>query len=324
MKNFLKHIFWFMLPVMLGAILLFGISPDKEFPYRFVKGECNDKASWIYQRLCESPMTADVVFVGASQTACAVNDGMITARLQEFSGKEIYAASLGYCRGGRDIQYVMLKEILRNKNPELVVIEVTEDEPKKSHPVFPYLAETADLFGSAIFFNQRYFQSIWKGLVLRFEYLKWKLSGQKFTPLPLPSPFGYLPTDAVAGEELLNRNRDNWEKRLAKTKSELLREIEIRYSVYYLDKMIHLAEREGARVLFLYLRESGSRLRLPLLYNHYVSRGELITLPEALYNDLSCWSDATHFNDKGAKWASGVISDALIQRITADPVSEPE
>ena len=315
MKNFLKHITWFSLPALLGVILLFGINPDKRFSYRFVKGECSNKASWIYDRLFVLPQNADVVFIGASQTACAVNDDLITGKLQESAGKEVYAASLGYCRGGRDIQYVMLKEVFRKKKPRIVVIEVTEDEPKKSHPVFPYLAETGDLFGSAIFFNQRYFQSLWKGLLVRFEYMKWTLSGQILNNQPLSSLYGYLPTDAVAGEEALLQNRKNWSKRLAKTKPEYLREVEIRYSRHYLEKMTELAETNGSRVIFLYLRESGSRLSLPLLYDLYRKKGDVIILPEELFEDLTCWSDATHFNDKGAQRASEIISETLIREL---------
>jgi hypothetical protein len=95
--------------------------------------------------------------------------------LSAITGQKIKVANLGYCRRGRDIQFVMLKDLFQQKKPKILVIEVAEDEPKKSHPVFPYLAESNDLWGSFVFFNQRYFLNIWKGIVVRFEYLKHRL-----------------------------------------------------------------------------------------------------------------------------------------------------
>jgi hypothetical protein len=300
-----------MIPVFAGVIILFSIPINKQFSYRFVKGECNNKASWIYDRIYLSEQELDVVFIGASQTSCAVIDQQIEQELNEIVEKSIKVVNLGYCRGGRDIQYIMLKEVLRQKNPSVVVIEVTEDEPKKSHPVFPYLADNGDLLGSLVLFNQRYFQSLYKGLSVRYEYLKWLLFGNSYPVSGYVTDHGYLNSSTIADVELFRRNRNNWEKRLQRTKSNFFREIEINYSTHYLEKMVNLANENGCRVVFLYLRESGSGLTKPMLYDYYQSISEVIFLPEVIYSVPENWSDATHFNDMGAARASKHIASEL-------------
>jgi hypothetical protein len=319
MKKFLKQIFLFALPLFVLAMLLFSINPEKQFSYGFVKGECNNKASWIYNRIFLSDKRLDVAFIGASQTACAVNDELVEKKLSKLTGKTLKVASLGYCRAGRDIQYIMLKEIFRVKQPGVVIIEVTEDEPKKSHPVFPYLADNRDLVESAVFFNQRYLQSLGKGLIVRFEYIKTKLFRTVVLTGDSLADHGYLPTDAVAGEESLLENRKNWEDRLSNSKQLWRRNLEVRYSKHYLNKMVHLAEENGSRVIFLYLRESGSGLNKPMLNEYYTMSSEIIMLPEPVFTDPSNWSDATHFNDRGATLVSEKIATELAARIKSQP-----
>jgi hypothetical protein len=318
MKKFLKQIGLFIIPALIGVIFLFIIPVNKQFSYRFVKGECNNKASWIYDRIFLSEHELDVVFIGASQTACAVMDQQIEKELNEITEKPIKAGNLGYCRGGRDIQYIMLKEVFRHKKPSLVVIEVAEDEPKKSHPVFPYLAETRDLLGSIVFLNQRYFKSLYKGLSVRLEHLKWILFENSYPGPSYVSDYGYLQNSTIADAELFHQNRNNWEKRLQRTKPGFYREIELNYSKHYLEKMVNLANENGCRVVFLYMRESGNNLEKPLLFGYYQIFSNVIILPESIYSEPANWSDATHFNDSGATRATKHIASELSRFLILD------
>jgi hypothetical protein len=315
MKKFLTQILLFALPVLAGVICLFCINPDKEFSYRFVEGECSNKASWIHDRVFLSERNMDIVFIGASQTACAVKDEQIESKLGELTGETVKVASLGYCRGGRDIQYVMLREVFRRKKPKLVVIEVSEDEPKNSHPVFPYLADTDDLFESAVFYNRRYLLALWKGLVIRFEYLKKQMFGGETFHGDSTANHGYIPTEAVADDAVLLKNRINWERRLDRRKTALKRKIELRYSMHYLEKIVNMAEENGSRVVFLYLRESGSGLRIPMLSDYYRSISDIMMLPEEIYTEPGLWFDAAHLNDKGATLASEAIAQELAHNL---------
>jgi hypothetical protein len=311
MKNFIKNIILFILPFLMGMVVLFLVPVSKNFSYHFVKGECDDKANWIYKRIFEQEKNIDIAFSGASQTSCAIIDEYIEKELINITGKTKNVANLGYCRRGRDIQYVMLKELFRHKKPSILVIEVAEDEPKKSHPVFPYLAESEDLWGSFVFFNQRYFINIWKGIVVRFEYLKFRLFQNETQNNNGQPDFGYLPSTQIASPEIIHQNEIDWQNRNSKTKPAIIRNIELNYPKHYLKKIVQLAENNNCKVLFLYLPESGSGMKIPLLNGFYSDLGKLIILPDSIISNHSYWKDATHFNDQGAMKASQFIMSEL-------------
>ncbi len=312
MKQFIKHIIFFFIPVYIGIVALFLVPVEKKFSYNFVKGECDNKASWIYNRIFIDNRNVDVVFSGASQTGCAIMDGMIEKELNKKSGEKMSVANFGYCRRGRDIQYVMLKDLFENKKPKIVVVEVYEDEPKKSHPVFPYLASTTGLFSSLVLFNQRYISNIWKGITVRFEYVKHLVFNTNTTHLQKFSPFGYRQSSQKVEHNIVLENRAVWKKRIANSKPSYISKIERNYSKHYLEKIVKLAKQNSCKILFLYLPESGSNLKKPLLFDYYKSLGDIIILPESIIDDELNWKDAMHFNDSGAIKTSNFIIDKLL------------
>lgn len=298
---------------MAGVIFLFLIPVDKIFSYHFVKGECDNKAAWIYQRVFKQPENIDIVFSGASQTSCAIMDEYLEKEFFKLNEPDLKVANLGYCRRGRDIQYVMLKDLFQQKKPKILVLEVAEDEPKKSHPVFPYLAESGDLWGSFVLLNQRYLGNIWKGVVVRFEYLKYRLfQDNSLNENQNTEKFGYLPSVQIAEPEILKQNEKDWKNRLSKSKPELIRKVELNYSKHYLEKIVELARQNNCEVVFLYLPESGSNLKYPLLNDYYHALGKLIVLPDSILTDTQNWKDATHFNDSGAAKVSEFVANQLI------------
>ncbi len=311
MKRFTVNIILFFLPFLIGIVVLLFIPVNKKFSYNFVKGECDNKASWIYQRIFEDRRQIEVAFTGASQTSCGVMDETIENELTNRLGENINVANLGYCRRGRDIQYIMLKELFRHKKPSILIIEVAEDEPKKSHPVFPFLAESFDLLGSFIVFNQRYFSNIWKGIAVRFEHLKHQVFNTDYLTVNYTSSFGYMPSNQLATNEDFDQNKVNWQERNSKPKPAMFRNMELNYSEHYLSEIVKLANENNCKIMFLYLPESGSGIKTPLLSEFYTNLGELVILPDSIISNHLNWKDATHFNDSGAKKASYFITNKI-------------
>lgn len=316
MKKFVLNIAFFLIPFLVGVILLFMIPIDKKFSYQFVKGECSNIASWIYFRTHENPKSIDIAFSGASHFACGIMDELIENEINKNQDQPLKVANLGYCRGGRDVQYVMLKDIFKYKKPKILFIEVSEDEPRKSHPVFPFLAETDDLFGSFVFFNQRYLKSLWNGLIMRFEFLKFRLLHKTYFTPDNATDFGYLNSDQIASQEEMESNKRAWKNRLNRPKSEVIRDIELNYSKRYLEKIVHLANDYNCKVLFFYLPESGSALKEPLNKKFYESLAQLIILPDTIINKPANWKDPMHFNDSGAKETSQYIVPVINRELT--------
>ena len=312
MKRFIIHSILFSLPLVLGSLLLFVLPFDKQFAYHFVKGECSNKASWMYHRVFEDERPVDIVFSGASQTGSAIMDEFITKELNQKHRENIEVVNYGYCRRGRDIQYTMLKDLFAKKHPSILVLEVSEDEPKKSHPVFPYLADSNDLWGSLVMFNQRYISSIWKGITIRFESLKSKIFCKTLVDENTDYPrFGYRASSRIVSTEIIAQNAQKWKHRLAKKQTALRRKIELNYSLHYLEKIVQLSSKNNCEIVFLYLRESGSNLNVPLLKNEYLNFGELIILPNEIFENTNNWKDATHFNNTGAQKTSNYLIPVL-------------
>ena len=315
MRKFLFNIALFCAPLLVLLIILLFVQPDKKFAYTFVKGECDNKAEWIYQRVFENQEKIDIAFTGASQTSCAITDELVEKQLDSALNSELKVASLGYCRRGRDIQFAMLKDLFAHKKPKLLVIEITENEPAKSHPVFPYLAESKDVLGSLVFFNQRFLSNFYKALVVRFEYCKNRFFGIQADKLCAISNFGYISSNQVVNLDELNKNQQPWKKKLANPKPALISKIEIKYPLHYLEKIVKLANSNHCEVVFLYLPEYGSGLKEPENIRIYRNIAPVILLPDSIIQNKTNWKDPMHFNDAGAKQASDFISGKLAEQL---------
>ena len=82
-----------------------------------------------------------------------------------------------------------------------------------------------------------------------------------------------------------------------------------------------MAESNGCSIVFLYLRESGSGLRLPMLYDYYRSVADVIVLPDSIFNTSHYWFDTTHLNDTGATIASEKIATE-VEKLLVSPLTE--
>jgi hypothetical protein len=205
----------------------------------------------------------------------------------------------------------MLKDLFSHKKPKLLVIEITENEPAKSHPVFPYLAESNDVLGSLVFFNQRFISGIYKALVVRFEYCKHCFFGVQAEKPSAISNFGYISSSQIVNIDELNRNQQTWKKRLSSQRPALIAKIENKYPLHYLKKIVKLANTNHCEVVFLYLPEFGSRLKEPENIGIYRNIAPVIFLPDSIIQNKTYWKDPMHFNDSGAKQASDFIAGDL-------------
>lgn len=212
MKRFLKHIFFFIIPFIVGILLVFMTPYSKEFAYGFRNNmDCN--TSWIYYRLYDNPTPIDVAFIGTSHTGCGINDSLIENSLKNEYQVEKNISNLAYCTNGRNIQYPLLQDLLINKKPELIIIEVTENESTNSHQDFPYLADVDEILEPRL--SLSYITDIWEALTSRFMYLRQYYTKTISTKIPLNVQFkhSYVPFHFFADKEALkNRKADLVEK----------------------------------------------------------------------------------------------------------------
>ncbi|MBA4409199.1 MAG: hypothetical protein C0397_07240 [Odoribacter sp.] len=295
---------------MIPIVSFFMLPYSEEFAYHYIEQDCYNHGAWIYDRINHNPAPIDVAFIGSSHTLHAIQE----KKMEELLGQNFRVVNLGYCRYGRNIEYTILKMLLKHKSPKLIVIEVHEDEEKNSHDIFPYLAETEDLLLTPTLFNRDYFSDLFHGGSARLEYFKAKYIFRKKYPEPTSELYGYAATDRIVSEFELDENLKSWQFRLSQTNPEIIEKFQSEFPLAYLKKMANIIQEKNIPIRFVYLPDSGSKLHKPKFASFYQDIAPLIIPPQGIFNDKSNWMDASHLNDKG----SGVLSAWLAERIKSE------
>ena len=169
MKRFLKNTILFLALPITGLAFLFLPDYDKAFAWHFIKGDCGGHGARMYDRIYENTKPVDMAFLGSSHIISALNDEQIEDSIQS-QGIDLHFANLGYCRLGRNMTYVLFKELMKKKQTKYVILEVRNDEDRYSHPMFPYLAKSEDIWNPVILFNRDLFSDIYLATTARVEY----------------------------------------------------------------------------------------------------------------------------------------------------------
>jgi hypothetical protein len=119
----------------LAALSLF-IPTDPYLRWQLLGGTIHERARWIYERIHYDPTPVDVVVIGSSRMGA----GIIAPRLAEKTGLNVVNFSLP--EAGRNINYAIIDELLKTKQPRLIVLGVTEKPSRTGHSTWRYLAPT--------------------------------------------------------------------------------------------------------------------------------------------------------------------------------------
>ena len=311
MKRFFKNILLFFIPFLIGIIAVFLASYPKEFAYGYRNNvDCN--TSWIYYRLFENATPIDIAFLGTSHTGCGINDSLIETTLVNDYAFNKKVANLAYCTNGRNIQYPLMEDLLTTKNPEIVIIEVTEDESTNSHQDFPYLADLKDVFQPS--FNFAFINDSYVAFSSRFMFTRKRMTKtlEVKTPDNKMNNYSYVPFHFFADKEALKNHQKNQVNRHKKNKIDFLREMKVSYPKKYLQKIIDLTVNKNIKVIFLYLPSYGSTLKEPLEYHFYKEFGEVWIPPDSIFTNTENWVDGEHLNANGsselAAWVTKKIA----------------
>lgn len=300
MKCLLFKIWLFFGLAFLAGIILFLCPYSSEFSRHYIKDDCYNHGAWIFDRITHNATPTDIAFIGSSHTIHAFQE----KEIEQIFENQYHVANFGYCRFGRNLEFVFIKELLKYKSPRLLVIEVHEDEPKNSHDIYPYLAGTTDLLSTPTLVNRDYFADVFTGLSARMEQFKSNYIFFEKYPAPDLNPYGYGESDRIAPAEELKLNEQVWSKRLKNRLNAQFENIQLKYPLAYLNKSLGLAKAKNIQVIYVYLPEYGSGLKEPLRMKEYEKTGEVLILPDSILKNTGNWMDATHFNNKGAKLVS--------------------
>lgn len=308
-KTLLKIALYF--GILLTPVCLLVLFPyPKEFAYHFIENDCYNHGAWIYDRIVKNETPVDIAFIGSSHTIHAFQE----KKMEEILGTGVHITNFGYCRYGRNLQYSILKLLLEHKNPQIIVIEVNEDEEKNSHDIFPYIAETRDLLLTPTIVNRDYFADLFHAASARIDWFKTSFifGGKQY--ITDQNTHGYGDSQRTVLPEEWTDNQQAWTRRFARRLSPNIESIQLKYPLAYMEKMIEIIQKKKIPVVFVYLPESGSKLAVPMRASYYQSKGQLMIPPLNDFNDQKLWMDASHLNDYGSE----ILSRWMAEKIKAE------
>jgi hypothetical protein len=324
--------------VLVGIVLL---PHDRYIRWQDMQVESYARLGWIYERIHFDPTPIDVAFIGTSRTmggidASAVGEAITEAIDSSGTSARVYhVTNFAIPQYGRNLHWLIVRELLENRKVGMLVLEIFENETRKSHPLFVYPAEVSDVLGAPMFVNLNYLHD-----VVRLPYRQLSL----FIKTQWPQQFGlqshfdpshydgptvdntrFVQVHGKPLSPIRNRRLDPAEleayrqSRAREKNMHMLGErfdwLEYRYARYYVAQILALAERKGVPVKFLYLPAYGQPA-YPYDTALYEGRGEIITINDILAKQEN-WGDFDHLNLYGAAELSARVGFLLARSVTA-------
>jgi hypothetical protein len=226
----------------------------------------------------------------------------------------VQVANLAYCTKGRNIQQVVFDDLLANKQPQLVIVELLSEESTGGHKDFPYVSNNQQLLQTASLGNTHFIEDVFTALEARFHYFRKRTTGTLDITPPQNATvaYSYTPFKFFAEPAILEKHSEKKQKRLRRPPSSL-RTLKQNQSRTYLSQMVEAAKRKGTKVVFLYLPSYGTGLPQPKDYTFYQQLGEVWLPPPHIFKEQKNWVDGEHLNYTGAK----KLGNWLQQKIAA-------
>ncbi|MFC2114576.1 hypothetical protein ACFLRI_04435 [Bacteroidota bacterium] len=307
MLKFYRNISLLLLPFIIGAFVILFIPYNKQFAYKTITGGCS--VEFAYHRIFEDTTALQIAFMGSSKTYNGINDLLINFLFETEYHIPQKVANIAFCGAGRNIHYAFLKELFKYKTPETLIIEVRENETNEGHLSFGVVADAPDIICQRFKGFDSYTKDVFNGVKSRFDYLLW---GRKDTST-YKGPFhGFVPNNSQADTAYLNYFKN---RKLQQKEKFYMGRSNSKYSLFFLDKIVNLANQHNCKVFFLYLPSFGFIENNIDQKDYYIRNGELLIPPPDIINNVNYWSDQNHLNRSGADSISCWVASELSIRI---------
>jgi hypothetical protein len=326
-RRFLKNSAFFALPFL--ALLIWMSTDgnyDKQYAYRQVQKDCRS-GDWMYRRMFESDLPIEVAFIGTSKTMCDVNDSLLQRRLREEHGIRTHIANLGVCRTGENLHYLIARDLIQQKQPKIVLAEISTHIAANSHFHFPMVANATDVLFPTLVFNDDLLHDMnafaWNRLIYHRERA---LGIDRHYEDILHNPehsFMQVANDVVADSAEMERIKKVRHKKLLSESPSgipgLVNALSTNYPKQYLRRIYDLCQANGTELYFLYLPVYGVPGDRPRDEAFYTKMAPILTPPDSIFRNPKLHFDYSHLNQRGA----ALFSDWLVEKLTEIIPSNP-
>jgi len=315
---------------LLSIVILCGLAllnHDKYIRYQMLDVGTYKASTWIYERIHFDDTPIDIAFFGTSHTMNGIDSIIVENTINQHSVNNKHVVNFAIPHFGRDMHYTLIKLLLESRKPELIILEVREEEARDLHPGTHYLADVGDLFSAPLIVNFRYFgnlirQPLRQIRALSYQYFpeffgenyQFSLSSYKGPHLnhALIWPDGKI-RDGIVKAAIIDKvaiqtatssfpNRGNIQK--------LKHHLEHRANLQYINSISELARAKGVKLLFTYLPSYGTAEQ-PADNVAFQRLAPMIKPDISILRDKTLWSDIGHLNAKGARQVSQNIAMQL-------------
>jgi hypothetical protein len=313
--------------VALGSLVLLPDDPYARFAAAAGENKIYLRLRWIYERIHYDATPIDVAFIGTSHTQSAIDSRIVERELKK-RGLDLHVVNFAIPHLGRDLHYLLTRELLESRTVRELVVEVQDFEPRAPHPAFQRLGSVTDLLDSPLVINTGYAENLARlprreldlflpSLVgrdsVRFDAGRYE--GPHWDDTERLHGFSQL-RDGTHPVAYLDRKADELREDLV-SKEALARRLVMpdgcsllkRYNRIYLEKLLALARERNVHVTFLYLPFFHGPDE-PTEARYYRFYGDTIT-PRTVLEDPSSWLNVDHFNVVGAGKTSQWVGEVL-------------
>ncbi len=313
-KNYVKFL---LVGTLLAFVAILCLPKNKSLAYRALQQDYV-KGGWIYNRVAVDSRPIDIAFVGTSHTEGNVNDALIERGLRDKFQHRLHVANMAIPQHGRNMHYVITKEIFKYKTPSYLILEVKAYESRKSHYLFSQVADIEDVVAPALTINIFAFRDLLSSM--RWQVTQYMIPQNTGDEVYAEHGFRNndpgVPLDVHLLEELVKKRKGIVEESYFGGK---LDAVEFSLPRNYIRKILQIAKVNESEVIFLYLPYYGAPPK-PGDIAFYKQYGDVWIPPAEILENIDYWKDAGHLNTQGAYVLAPWLIDKLADEIRKSEV----
>ena len=313
----------FLVGLCIGLVAITALPHNKYFRFQEHRLLNARKADWIYERLTFDETPVDVAFIGTSRTAGGISGPLIEHAYCQATGRNIRVVNLGMPQTGRDMDYLIAKELLQTKQPKLLMLQVTEIEGRKPHPGFLQLADASDILTAPLLINFNWPKniaslpgrqmSLFKTTQLNRPALRQKFDSEEYFGIDMDRTEGIVLIDGSFKSRDVSLSEEKLDKAYKRRKAAFSRTyilpkplqfLEYRLSRVYLERIFDMAQTNGAEIAFNYMPAYRFDVPVPDHILELTKGANVYNLNEEIIDDFTMWLDPNHPNTTGSRIAS--------------------